>query len=114
MVSLCSAIIEMEASSAPLLAAHYRVHDELAVPEERIEALDGDSAAIFDVAVYLQAGQAMPPALDALYRLWDARRAGSAMPSRRDFAFEDLIPWLGHLMLVDAIDGGRDFVYRVF
>ncbi len=107
---------EADAPQARPLAACRRGRDEplQAMPEERIEASDGGTASVFDIATYLRAGHAMAPELDALYRLWDAKRTVYAMPSRGDFLFEELVPWLGHLMLVDAIDGGRDFVYRVF
>jgi hypothetical protein len=87
---------------------------ERALSNEHIETPDGESAAVFDVAAFLRAGQMMAPQLDALYRLWEAKRGAAAMPSRREFTVEELAPWLGHLMLVDAIEGGRDFVYRVF
>jgi hypothetical protein len=36
------------------------------------------------------------------------------MPARADFSLEDLKPWLGHLVLLDAIDDGGDFRYVLF
>lgn len=53
------------------------------------------------------------PNLQALYRLWSERRAGRPAPSRDDFSVEDLRPWLGHLLLLDRIDGD-DFRYRLY
>lgn len=45
---------------------------------------------------------------------WDKRRDGRVMPERADFAPEDLFPWIGHLHLLEPIDGGRDFRYAIF
>ena len=35
------------------------------------------------------------------------------MPARADIDPLDMKRWLGHLALLDVIDGGRDFVFRV-
>lgn len=35
-----------------------------------------------------------------LQALWDARRAGRTMPSRRDFIAEDFRPWFGHIRML--------------
>ena len=112
----CSARETADPPRAALLAPCGPMPDEpqWAAPLESIESPDGESAAVFDIEAFLRTGQSMPPQLGALCRLWEAKRAGNAMPSRRDFMIEELGPWLGHLMLVDAIDGGRDFAYRVF
>jgi hypothetical protein len=85
-----------------------------AEPGESIEAQDGENASAFDLVAFLRAGRAMAPPLAALHRLWESKRTAAMMPSRRDFRVEELGPWLGHLMLVDAIDAGQDFAYRVF
>ncbi len=45
--------------------------------------------------------------------LWETRRGGRPMPLRDDFALEDLAPWFGHVLIMDVIDGGRDFRYRM-
>ena len=84
------------------------------LPDDPFAGLDGDDALTFDITAHLQAGQPMTPELDALYRLWESKRADRAMPGRRDFAFEDLGPWLGHLILVDVLDHGRDYAFRIF
>jgi hypothetical protein len=54
--------------------------------------------------------------LCALYRLWlEARRgAGGRLPRRADFSPETLRPWLGWINLLTVVDGGRDYVYRLF
>jgi hypothetical protein len=36
------------------------------------------------------------------------------MPARRDFDALELTRWMGELHLVEVIDGGRDFLYRIF
>lgn len=35
------------------------------------------------------------------------------MPLRREFPFEELAPWFGHVLIMDVIDGGSDFRYRM-
>lgn len=54
------------------------------------------------------------PALSALLTLWERKRRGRLAPKRRDFAAEDLHLWFGNLMVIDVVDGGRDFLYRVY
>jgi hypothetical protein len=54
------------------------------------------------------------PELEALEALWQARRRGDRLPGRADFDPLVLKPWLGHLNLVDVVDGGADFIYRVY
>jgi len=48
-----------------------------------------------------------------LVALWEDRRGDRAMPRRADFSVPDLKPWLGDLALLDVIDDGADFRYRV-
>jgi hypothetical protein len=42
------------------------------------------------------------------------RSAPLAMPARGDFSWTDLRPWFGNLILVDVIDDGADFHYRLW
>jgi|HigsolmetaAR201D_1030396.scaffolds.fasta_scaffold53529_2 Uncharacterized protein conserved in bacteria len=56
----------------------------------------------------------LPESLRSLHAFWDRCRAGRVMPLRRDIDVLDLRPWLGHLMLIDVIDGGADYRYRVY
>lgn len=49
----------------------------------------------------------------ALLALWRERRGGRAMPGRADIGPLDLRPWLGRTHLLEVIDGGADFLYRV-
>ena len=56
----------------------------------------------------------MDERLGALLALWDARRGTRPMPARADFTFEDLLPWVGHLALLDVVGTGEDFRYVVY
>ena len=50
----------------------------------------------------------------ALYRLWLGKRdRGRAMPAWSAIDPIELRQWLGDLHLLEVIDGGRDFRYRV-
>jgi hypothetical protein len=53
------------------------------------------------------------PRLAALYAYWDGKRAGRAMPVRGDIDPLEMRPWLGNLLLIDALPDGR-FVYRLY
>ena len=44
--------------------------------------------------------------------LWERKRVGRLMPTRQDFAFEELRPWLGELHLLEVLPG--DFRFKVF
>jgi hypothetical protein len=65
-----------------------------------------------DIAAFLGAGRRMLPELEQLYRLWDAKRASRAAPAHRDLTLDELQPWLAHLLVIDVIDRGADFLYR--
>ncbi len=51
--------------------------------------------------------------LDALQGHYEARRGTRAIPSWRDFDVVDLAPWLGNLSLIEVVDDGVEFQYRV-
>lgn len=53
------------------------------------------------------------PALEFLRSYWEARRAGRVMPSRGDMNPADFKPHLGNMAMVDVLDGGAEFRYRV-
>lgn len=53
------------------------------------------------------------PAIQRFLQLWDGRRAGQALPSRDSFEISDLKEWLGHVLILDVIDAGADFRYRL-
>lgn len=50
----------------------------------------------------------------SLYRLWDSKRSARLMPARSDLPIEELTPWFGNLCIVDVLDGGGDFRYRLY
>jgi len=54
------------------------------------------------------------PVLAFLHRYWQAHRAGGALPLSREIDAVKLVPALGYLMLMEPIDGGADFRYRVY
>lgn len=56
----------------------------------------------------------LSPYLGGFARYWEDRRGVNDIPDRRDIDVLDLKPWLGWLNMLDVIDGGRDFRYRVF
>jgi hypothetical protein len=51
--------------------------------------------------------------LKSLYRYWTAKRTGRALPGRPDIDPADLLTTLPHLLLIDVIEGGQDFRYRL-
>lgn len=53
------------------------------------------------------------PMVSAFGALWRRKRRGDDLPRRADFAMEELAPWFGHVIIMDVIDGGRDFRYRL-
>jgi hypothetical protein len=66
------------------------------------------------LAATIRAQRICHPKLHALHELWQAKRDARAMPSRGDFDWADLRPWFGNLILVDVIDDGADFHYRLW
>lgn len=56
----------------------------------------------------------LSPYLGGFVRYWEGRRRGGDIPDRADIDVLDLKPWLGWLNMLDVIDGGADFRYRVF
>lgn len=66
------------------------------------------------VKVRSDADHAMDPRVARLLALWHAKRGAAAMPSRADFAFTDFRPWLGHLAILETIEGGTDFRYVLY
>lgn len=48
-----------------------------------------------------------------LYNYWDARRGVWSMPRRADIDPVEMRDWLSRIVLVDVVDGGAQFRYRV-
>src|SRR5262249_26329681 len=53
------------------------------------------------------------PRLIKPYSYWRERRGARRMPGRADIDPGQLLPLLPYLMLIDVIDGGRQFRYRL-
>jgi hypothetical protein len=54
----------------------------------------------------------LPAHMRPLVQLWRERAGTRAWPDRREILFEELVPWLGRLHLVDVLDG--DFRFAVY
>jgi hypothetical protein len=50
---------------------------------------------------------------DAIFALWECKRGTRRMPHRDDITPRDMVPYLSSLQLLQAIDGGKNFCYRV-
>ena len=53
------------------------------------------------------------PMVRAFAVLWNSRRGDKPLPQRSDFGTEDFLPWFGHVLMLDVIDEGEDFRYRL-
>lgn len=53
------------------------------------------------------------PALAFLRSYWENKRAGRTLPTRTDMKPSELRPYLDSLTMVDVIDGGEEFRYRL-
>ncbi|HEV2673486.1 MAG TPA: PAS domain-containing protein [Aliidongia sp.] len=51
--------------------------------------------------------------LAALYAYWSGKRGARPMPGRADIDPAELRLLLPHLLLIDVVDGGQDFRYRL-
>jgi hypothetical protein len=54
----------------------------------------------------------MAQTLVAFYTLWQHKRGTRVMPSRGDFPFNEITPWVGRLHLVEVLP--EDFRFKVF
>ena len=70
----------------------------------------GDSAWI---AVTAAPADIHVPPLRGLWAYWNGKRDTGHLPGRAAINPFELRPWLGHLLLMDVIDKGRDFRYRL-
>ncbi|HZS85657.1 MAG TPA: PAS domain-containing protein [Stellaceae bacterium] len=53
------------------------------------------------------------PILLEMFRYWDRKRGGRAMPARRDLDPTEIPKLLPHLRITEIIEGGRRFRYRL-
>ena len=54
------------------------------------------------------------PKLLDFYALWRGKCGGGRLPARTDFTLEDLRPYIGRIAILDVIDGGSDFRFRLY
>jgi hypothetical protein len=52
--------------------------------------------------------------LSDLLDFWHRKRAGRPMPARADIDVLELRPWLGYVHLVEVVEGGADFLHRIY
>ncbi len=76
-----------------------------------------DSTTRRDVATWAAVTAAPPdiqmPALRGLWSYWNGKRVDGRLPGRDAINPFELRPWLGRLLLMDVVDSGRDFRYRL-
>ena len=53
-----------------------------------------------------------PPSLLRLAEIWNEKRGSNPLPPRAHFSFDDIVPWLGYLHLLELVDD--DFQFRIF
>jgi hypothetical protein len=58
--------------------------------------------------------EARHPLLRSLRDLWETKRGARPMPARADFDVLELKDWLGNLMLIEVLEEGRGFRYRLY
>lgn len=54
------------------------------------------------------------PQLRAFHDLWASKRRDGRLPARADFDIDELKPFLGRVAILDVVDGGRDFRFRLY
>jgi hypothetical protein len=54
------------------------------------------------------------PQLRAFRDLWESKRRDGKLPARADFDIDDFRPFLGRIVMLDVVDGGRDFRFRLY
>jgi hypothetical protein len=53
------------------------------------------------------------PLVLSFSRFWEDCCDGAPVPDRVHFTPESLLPWIGHVQIVEVIDDGRDFFHRI-
>lgn len=86
---------------SPPVRATAAAPDPLAAMPERVTG-----AAIRDAII--------EPRTAALLTFYESLPRQDGLPDRAMAGPERLLPWLGNLMVLDPIDGGSDFRYRVY
>lgn len=68
---------------------------------------------LFTVDAIADEADLVAPTLRDLYHYWRRLRVNGALPHRRDINPADFVPHLGLVNLIDVVDGGRDFRFRL-
>ena len=68
-------------------------------------------AAFEGVEIELPLAEA-PPSLLRLAEIWNEKRGPTPLPPRALFSFDDIVPWLGYLHLLELVED--DFHFRIF
>ncbi len=55
----------------------------------------------------------LSPQAEGFWAYWNDKRRGRRLPARADIDPVEMKPWLGEVLLLDVIEGGRDFRYRL-
>ena len=71
---------------------------------------EGEAGPAFDAAGF---AASLTPFARSAFDYWNAKRGAREMPSRRDLDPLDMRGFLPQVMLLDVMDGGRDFFCRV-
>jgi hypothetical protein len=53
------------------------------------------------------------PMVEGFANLWRGKGDPSSPADRADFALEELAPWFGHVIIMDMLENGADFRYRL-
>jgi hypothetical protein len=53
------------------------------------------------------------PKLAALETLWRGKCGSKSIPARSDFGLFEFVPWMGNLTILEVIEGGEDFYFRL-
>jgi hypothetical protein len=56
----------------------------------------------------------MQQKLSDLLDFWQRKRGARLMPARTDVDVLELRPWLGYVHMVEVLEGGADFRYRIY
>ncbi len=71
------------------------------------------SKSLFTVDAVANEADLIAPTLRDLYRYWQRLRVNGALPHHHAINPADFVPHLGLVNLIDVVDGGRDFRFRL-
>ncbi len=80
----------------------------MTTPEHPLRTGSFDESRVHDVV-----DRCDHPKVAGFADLWQAKRDSESIPDRADFALEELAPWFGHVIIMDRLEDGDDFRYRM-